>query len=292
MTFNYSETPVLSSPPSFILPDAHATLGTGGQYADSIARFILRLAALVITVLLGVLALMPYERTVDAYGTLRPATVWPVRAQQSGLLYNVLVEPGQTVEAGQAIARLDTTALYERRLELKAEQRLYALLAARSPEWAARQVGLETQIGLLNAQKERLVLRAPAGGVVLTSDLAQRKGERLEAGQTVLGVGRAGAVCGPPPLSRKRSQPDSHRPSGAPYRGAATANPRSANFQARSSTLALAPEGGQYYVDVALDATSVCTLGANRLRMGFNVQGAVLLERGSVFTRLHAALGA
>ena len=291
MAFHYSGDRATMEPPApFALPDAEATLGSGSQYADDVARFILRLAALVVIAVLGVLALLPYERTVDAYGTLRPATVWPVRTQQAGLLQNVLVEPGQTVEAGQAVARLDTTALYERRLQLEAEQRLYALLAATSPEWAARQVGLDTQLGLLDAQQERLVLRAPAGGVVLTSDLAQRQGERLEAGQTVLELGEPERFA-----ARLFFAEDAVNQihSGLPVRLTVEPLPLTSERQLLGTVerVALAPEGGQYYVDVTLDAASVWKLGANRLRMGFNVQGAVLLERGSVFTRVRAALG-
>src|SRR5687767_2163916 len=93
------------------LPD----LGEEGQPG---ARFVKRavgitLGLLAFLVVSGFVAasLISMDVTVKTNGTLEPVTVHPVRAQESGPMYEVLVNTGDTVRANTVLARLDTLAL-------------------------------------------------------------------------------------------------------------------------------------------------------------------------------------
>jgi multidrug efflux pump subunit AcrA (membrane-fusion protein) len=114
------------------LPD----LGEEGQPG---ARFVKRavgltlgmLALLVVTGLLAA-SLISMDVTVKANGTLQPVTVHPVRAQESGPVYEVMVRTGDTVQANQVLARLDTLALAATLSQLDAQYRAAGIDQRRS----------------------------------------------------------------------------------------------------------------------------------------------------------------
>jgi multidrug resistance efflux pump len=58
---------------------------------------------------------------VDSTGTVEPLDVWPVRASENGIVAAVLVRQGDSVRAGQVVARLDSLATWASRAQLQAQ---------------------------------------------------------------------------------------------------------------------------------------------------------------------------
>ncbi len=159
-----------------------------------LSRFLLP-AALVLAVLL-----FPWAERIGPRETrLLPADRMPLRATVSGLLEEVSVAEGESVEAGQVLASLRDDQvrvdLSEKRAELAVAQRRAASARARGDETEARLADTETSalaeaIALLEEELARMRLRAPVPGVVLTLRPHERLGEWLDAGETFVVLGR------------------------------------------------------------------------------------------------------
>ena len=181
---------VAEEPPrwSLTVPDARRALGgpsasdgppPSSQRAERAGRRILRAVGLA-GVLASVAALtVPITRTVDLDGRLVPERVVPIRAAEPGLLTDILVAAGDTVRPGQLVARLRSPDLDEAfRTSIGHDPALLARLARLdvvAPPWSERQPD--------GAADPASFWR---GGIVLTEDLPQRRGARLDAGDTVL----------------------------------------------------------------------------------------------------------
>jgi multidrug resistance efflux pump len=116
-------------------------------------------ALLLAAALLVAAALVRMHVTVSGSGTLEPTRVWPVRARVSGAVTTVLVAAGDTVRAGQLLARLDThrAAVAVRRLEAQvAARRVEGARAAIEAPLERRQL----EAGLAQAEARRLQARA------------------------------------------------------------------------------------------------------------------------------------
>ncbi|MGH7731463.1 MAG: efflux RND transporter periplasmic adaptor subunit [Candidatus Eiseniibacteriota bacterium] len=141
----------------------------------------------------GLLIPLPAAVSVDA--TVRPAAPLAVRAASAGLVDEVLVAEGQTVEAGTVVARLRRDEL-----EMQLGQVRAALQRARAEGGRARSVGsladlrarqaefasLTEEQDFLEGELARTELKAPVRGVVLTPRVEQLRGRRLERGETFL----------------------------------------------------------------------------------------------------------
>ncbi len=90
----------------------------------------------------------PVETGPALSGTLQPDVSATVRAQASGTVLEALAEPGETVRAGQTLARFDTAALNE------------ALTSARATVNTAR-----SGVTLAQREEDRQRTLAPAGAV-------------------------------------------------------------------------------------------------------------------------------
>lgn len=101
----------------FVRRAVSATLGT-------IA--LLCVAAVVIS------ALVTMDVTVKTTGVLEPVRLWPVRAEASGVVREVLVGSGDTVKAGDPVLRLDGLALETQLAQLRAQLRSAEIDRARS----------------------------------------------------------------------------------------------------------------------------------------------------------------
>lgn len=70
--------------------------------------------------------------TVKGNGALEPVRIWPVRAQASGTVREVLVETGDTVSKGAEVLRLDALELQSSLGQLQAQHRALGVDLARS----------------------------------------------------------------------------------------------------------------------------------------------------------------
>ena len=156
-------------------------------------RRLLRAGGATAAVLL-VLLFLPWPLRVDGAFTVTPGHVVALTAADSGVLAEVYVGEGGRVEAGAALARLRNTSLVRslavlRRLDdslavrgtaARANGRWEAARVAdlRRREVAVRHAGLAEQV-------DRLVLRAPVSGTVLTARLDEHVGRAYGGGEVV-----------------------------------------------------------------------------------------------------------
>lgn len=131
-----------------------------------------------------------------------------VAAPAEGTVRGVEVAPGQRVEAGAVLVRLDAAHEEAQLARLQRECDLQLTRALRDPgDPAAREAlsALRVQRELAAARLEQLVIRAPRAGVV--GDVRIRLGQRLEVGDTVLTISDERA-----PLSVLAMLPGQYRP--------------------------------------------------------------------------------
>ncbi len=152
-------------------------------------------------------ALVTFEKSVTASGTLTPTVAETLSFDAQGTVTEVAVEVGDTVTAGQELARIDTEQLDLNRLGAKAE-----LLSARAALAEAKNAadGSDASDALLSARKAAVtvaksayvaakdamsdaVLVAPADGLVTAVDLAV--GDVVSAGSNS-GTSPAGGATG------------------------------------------------------------------------------------------------
>jgi RND family efflux transporter MFP subunit len=145
-------------------------------------------------------ALFPWrQRTGGAGAELVPGDRMPLRATVAGLVTRVLVREGDTLQEGQVVAVLRDDALSIRIDEAEAGHssavRTAAAARARGDETAARLAGItatemSARLALLEDQRDRMELRAPVAGTVLTMRPHEKVGEWLEPGETFVVLGR------------------------------------------------------------------------------------------------------
>lgn len=160
-------------------------------------RFVVRstlVTALVVTALL----LTPWPFAPSAPGVVEFSPLVVVRADSAGFVTRVLVEEGEAVVEGQPLLELQNEELERERqdLELAIEQsRLRERLAAQQQDTAAVQVeqqqgtALQRRLSERHRQTDRLTLRAPISGVVLSRQLSQLPGSFIKEGSEVLSIG-------------------------------------------------------------------------------------------------------
>jgi multidrug resistance efflux pump len=147
---------------------------------------------LVLLLVLASLAYLVFGR-VSLYST-GPAVVrlherTEVNARASGALVELLVEPGEAVEQGQLLARLDDNAARSdlERVESAWRGQLRARLLDPSDEaTAASLVTLRRQLSDARAAVAERELRAPVAGTV--SDFRIRPGQHISVGELVLSL--------------------------------------------------------------------------------------------------------
>jgi|GEM_PF-1088358 len=94
------------------------------------ASFVRRAVGLTLLTIIGlavlgtvVASVVKMDVTVRAAGVLEPVRIYPVRAMEGGMVRTVLVQTGDTVHAGQVLARLDTVELTATLAQLQAQYR-------------------------------------------------------------------------------------------------------------------------------------------------------------------------
>jgi putative peptide zinc metalloprotease protein len=154
---------------------------------------------LAVAVLLALLLLVPWtHRKVRTDIRLRPAAEARLEAPEDAVVTEVLVNEGDAVAAGQPILRLESPSLAAHDLELSAERRYLEKAANRARAesdpagaYAAERHGdsADSELASDRARQERLVLRSPIAGSILTPRLADWKGRHVLAGTTLAEVG-------------------------------------------------------------------------------------------------------
>lgn len=144
---------------------------------------------------LGVMAgltFWPVEDRVTAQLVIEGKLRRVVTAPQEGFLAEVKVRPGDRVEAGQVLARLDDRDL---RLEqarwrssrdqamAKQRQAMGEREAAAAQQAAAELRSAQAQLDLIEGRLSRSELRAPMGGLVVQGDWVQQLGTPVEVGK-------------------------------------------------------------------------------------------------------------
>lgn len=139
--------------------------------------------------------LVPLPATVSVDATVRPRVPIAVRAATAGIVDEVRVVEGQTVEPQMVVARLRRDELEMRLSQVRAGlQRTRAeagraTMAGALADYRARQAefaNLEDQQRFLEGELASTELRAPIRGVVLTARVEERRGQRLERGERLL----------------------------------------------------------------------------------------------------------
>ncbi len=149
-------------------------------------------------VTLGGIGLIPVRDHRRAVGVVESATRAEIAIQTDGLIREVLVEAGQTVEAGQVILRAENPDMEARLRELRAELRKWRLTERAAI--AGEAVDLQKAVAQIEAyEKEltevedrlsRLVLKSPQAGTVVGGVMRQLEGRFLRRGEVVARVVR------------------------------------------------------------------------------------------------------
>jgi HlyD family secretion protein len=136
----------------------------------------------------------PISATVNASGSIQPQQVLDLAFTSSGLISEVLVQVGDQVSAGQALARLDT-----RDLELRVEQAAAQLAQAQANLDRLRAGPSEAEIAAAEAQlaQAQAQLRQTTGGVTEKDlEAARAQVEQARANLTrLLGGPKASEVA-------------------------------------------------------------------------------------------------
>ena len=149
-------------------------------------------ALIVIAVITGLAAVIPYPLRITSECTLIPSERAKVRSELAGVIAEILVDEGRSVKQGEVLARLDDRALKAERVKALAEiERIEAELAtvrqagARPEAIAAHEAGLKRAHAELAYVDERLamtIVHAPIDGEVLTPRFREHVHEAVEAG--------------------------------------------------------------------------------------------------------------
>ncbi len=156
-------------------------------------------AGLVVLALFLSLAKGDYEVTAPAHleGRVLRAAVAPV----DGFLAKALVRAGETVETGQLLAELDDRDLIKERQRLESRiaqvrgKQRDAMAAHKRADVAILSAELRqahAELALVEARLERLSIRAPFAGLVVSGDLSQKLGAPVERGETLFEIAPAG----------------------------------------------------------------------------------------------------
>lgn len=161
------------------------------------ARRKARLARIVTAVVAGaagIFLLWPFPQTFKGQCELVPSQRGAAVAEIGGRIDEVLVSEGDTVAAGQPVARIDAGEI---RTQLEAARQTEAKAGAEAREQqqldeigAFRQAQLEQRRSAEEARKlaldlEQCTVRSPLDGIVLSKDLALRRGEVTQPGVVI-----------------------------------------------------------------------------------------------------------
>lgn len=109
--------------PKLLLPEVSPKV-VGGQWVSRAVSLTLIIFVVLFTSAVLASVLIRLKVTVDGTGALQPAGIWSVRAEEAGVVREVLVRMGDTVRAQQPIARLDSLQLASQLDQLRSRRRV------------------------------------------------------------------------------------------------------------------------------------------------------------------------
>lgn len=112
--------------PTLQLPEVSPKVAGGRWVSNAVSLSLIIFAVLFTAGTLGAI-LIRLKVTVDGTGALQPAAIWSVRAEEPGVVREVLVRMGDTVRSGQPIARLDSLQLASELDQLRSRRRVLEL---------------------------------------------------------------------------------------------------------------------------------------------------------------------
>ncbi len=185
------------------------TLDTSPEVSDVIARMPWWASRGLLYIILGFLvaallwaALSKVDIVAESRGTLVPeGYVKPVQAVGAGVVQNVFVREGDSVQRGQAMVQLDATEMRTRLRKLReelesSETQLRQLMVnrpvAETLEQQNRIARLQTEITAAELALQHTTVTAPFSGVITTIDV-RGNGEVLQPGQTIATISPNGA---------------------------------------------------------------------------------------------------
>jgi len=138
---------------------------------------------------------VPFRLNTDCL--VQPVSIRFIVSRFDGILQNVLVQPGDHVEQGDVLARLDG-----RDIEIDQAARAAELKKARKTRdhyladgnTAAAQIAeldgqrIDQQLNLLQEKEKHLTLASPIDGIILTGDMKRIEGSPVGRGQTLFEV--------------------------------------------------------------------------------------------------------
>lgn len=153
----------------------------------------------VVALVMG-LVLMPVPLSIRVDCQLEPVERRVVSARFDGVLQATHVRPGDSVAAGDTLARLDDQDLLWREAELRAsleqaERRRDMAMTESSASAAAIQVAqlevesIRLELNHMQYRRENLAILAPISGVVLAGDLERSTGVPVSQGQPLFEIG-------------------------------------------------------------------------------------------------------
>ena len=162
---------------------------------------------------LALLFLLPWSRrTLRAPATLYPYVSVRLEAPEDAVVAQALVAEGDRVEAGQPVMRLVSPAVAEETLRLTAERsRLTGEASRARQEASARQVfqsesrggSVEAALRSGQAREDRLLVRSPIAGRVLTARLQDLEGRSVPAGTVLVEVGEVDKLRADLPVTER-----------------------------------------------------------------------------------------
>lgn len=179
-------------------PARNAGFGHSGRSSRR-AWWLIRSLAVVA---LAMAAFMPVPLSALAPVEVSASSARIVSAGADGIVADVLVDPGETVVAGQVLAKLDQVDLLnrldvaERNIEV-AEAKLWrSTQAAFGSVDAKRELAIsrselrvaQAERDALLAEQKRTILEAPAGGIVIFKDKRELLGKPVAVGQKLMQV--------------------------------------------------------------------------------------------------------
>ncbi|MCE4540134.1 HlyD family efflux transporter periplasmic adaptor subunit [Pelomonas sp. P7] len=150
---------------------------------------------------LAVLLLVPVDDRVTAHTVIEGRARQLVTAPFEGFIAEVPVRPGDRVQRGQLLLRLDDRDLKLEQAKLRGERdqaagRLRQAMADREAAGvalaSAELQGVEGQLALVDAKLARTRLVAPMDGLIVTGDWVQQLGAPVELGKEMFEIASEG----------------------------------------------------------------------------------------------------